>query len=986
LEELMANRNIARAVRLALIAAGTTGAGIYAPGSVAQEAELEQIVVTGSRIQRQDFESASPIVSLSSETFDKLGVQNAETLINTMPQVVPSFSTGNNNPGGGQAFINLRGLGAVRNLVLVDGKRMTPGNESGIVDINTIPTGLIERVEIISGGASAVYGSDAVAGAVNFILKDNFNGVEIDGQYGLSEQGDAGSSNVNITMGSDFAEGRGNAVLFASYDDRDELTKGEREFSKQAVSLTSFFPQGGFFAGPNGPSQAAVDTLFQSYGVAPGRVLRNDTFSFNQDGTIFATSASAATVVENFRGDPNSIDVASNFFPGRYSYNFEPWNKLIIPQERVSLGAQANYEITDNAEAYTRMLFTNYSSSTSLAPSPAPTGNNFTNPAAGAFFTLPVTNPFVQANPDLLALMNSRTGDNAALAGSGAAEDIIFRRRFVESGPRVESYERDTYQILVGTRGDITDNWSFDVYGAHGKYNSMENQDGNISVTAVERLLDAPDGGQSLCAGGFDPIGAGTLSPECAKFVTVLAKNTVTLEQNLAEATVSGDLFNLPAGAVSSAFGAFWQEQMFEFLPDSILSSGDVAGFNAQDEIIGRVSNTDLFAELYFPLVKDLPGVQNLGLTVGYRYSDHSNSGESDSYKAELDWTVIDAVRVRGSYQRAVRAPNIGELFSPQQEDNPEVTDPCNADSAVRSGPDAAAARALCLAQGVPAAIIDTYQQTTDQIDALAGGNPDLGEETADTYTAGIVWRPGFSDRLSMSLDYYNIEIADVISAIDPSIVASRCFNQDGANPTFTQNNFYCALFGRDSIGQIQDLLEIQNNLAILRTDGIDLQLDYGFEMGTFGDLGINLVGNYVFAFEEQQLPGDKFQDFVGTIGNAPGETIPEWKATLSLTWNIATVSTQLRARFLPSMDHEETVVVGSKDPEDCGCTGVDSITYLDLTASWQPWEAVTLRFGVENLTDEDPELYDPQVDSGTDPSTYDVVGRRYFMAATYKF
>jgi len=982
----MANRNVARAVRLALIAASTASAGVYAPGTVAQEAELEQIVVTGSRIQRQDFETASPVVTVSSETFDQLGVQSAETLINTMPQVVPSFSTGNNNPGGGQAFINLRGLGEVRNLVLVDGKRMTPGNSSGIVDINTIPTGLIERVEIISGGASAVYGSDAVAGAVNFILKKNFNGVEIGGQYGLSEQGDAGAGNFNVTMGSDFADGRGNAVFFASYDDRDELTKGDREFSKQAVSVTSFFPQGGFFAGPNGPSQAAVDTLFQSYGVAPGRVLRGDTFSFNQDGSIFATSASTATVVENFRGDPNSIDVASNFFPGRYSYNFEPWNKLIIPQERVSLGAQGNFEITEKVEAYTRMLFTNYSSSTSLAPSPAPTGPNFTNPAASAFFTLPVTNPFVQANPGLLALMNSRTGDNAALAGTGAAEDILYRRRFVESGPRIESYERDTYQILLGTRGDITDNWSFDVYGAHGKYNSMENQDGNVSVTAVERLLDAPDGGRSLCAGGLNPIGAGTLSNECADFVTVLAKNTVTLEQNLAEATISGDLFSLPSGAVSSAFGVFWQEQSFEFLPDSILASGDVAGFNAQDEIIGRVANTDLFAELYFPLVKDLPGVQNLGLTVGYRWSDHSNSGENDSYKAELDWTVVDSVRVRGSYQRAVRAPNIGELFSPQQEDNPEVTDPCNFNSSVRTGPDAAAARALCLAQGVPAGIIDSYTQTTDQIDALAGGNPDLGEETADTYTVGFVWRPEFADRLSMSLDYYNIEISDVIASIDPAIVAGRCFNADGANPNFEQDNFYCNLFGRDSIGQIQDLLEIQNNLATLRTDGIDLQIDYGFDIGSYGNLGINLVGNYVLAFEEQQLPGDKFQDFVGTIGNSPGETIPEWKATLSLTWNIADVSTQLRARFLPSMDHENTVLTGSKDPDVCECTGVDSITYLDLTASWQAWEAVTLRAGVENLTDEDPELYEPQVDSGTDPSTYDVIGRRYFVGATYKF
>ncbi len=258
---------------------------------------------------------------------------------------------------------------------------------------------------------------------------------------------------------------------------------------------------------------------------------------------------------------------------------------------------------------------------------------------------------------------------------------------------------------------------------------------------------------------------------------------------------------------------------------------------------------------------------------LGYRWSDHSNSGTNDSYKAEIDWAVIDAFRVRGSYQRAVRAPNIGELFSPQQEDNPEVGDPCNFDSDVRTGPDAAAARDLCLAQGVPVSVIDSYTQTTDQIDALAGGNPDLKEETADTYTVGVVWRPGFADRLSLSLDYYNIEVTDWIDAVDPETTVGRCFNRDNANPNFALDNTNCQLFGRDSIGQIEDLLEIESNLAQLRSDGIDLQVDYGFDIGSAGNIGLNLVGNYVFSWEQQELPGDPILDYVGTIGSDPGET-----------------------------------------------------------------------------------------------------------------
>lgn len=978
---------LARAIRLALLTAGATGAGLGAAVSQAQE-ELSEITVTGSRIIRQDYEATSPIVTISAETFEQQGVVNAEQLVNTLPQVVPSFSSGNNNPGGGQAWIDLRGLGSVRTLVLVDGKRMTPADAlaGGRVDINTIPTGLIERVEIISGGASAVYGSDAIAGAVNFILKKSFDGVEFGGQYGMSELSDAQTASYDVTMGSDLAEGRGNVVIFGSFDERDALGKGERPFSRQAVSLTSFFPMGGYFGGANVPSQAAVDSLFAGYGVAAGSVLATDTFAFNDDGTVFATSASGATVVQNYRGDPNHIDVASNFFPGRYSYNFEPWNKLIIPQDRVSIGAMGSFTVSDKVEAYTRVLFTNYSSQTALAPSPAPTGSNFTNLAAGAFFTVPVSNPFVQANADFLSLLNSRTGDSAALPGAGATEDFLYRRRFVEAGPRTESYERDAYQAMLGLRGDISDKWRFDGYFAHGKLNGQENQGGNVRVSAVEQLLDAPDGGASLCAGGLNPFGQGTLSPECARFVSVLAKNSDNIEQNLAEVVFSGDLFTTSAGTISTAIGGFWQKQKVSLLKDSVLASGDVAGFNAEDNVTGEIDHADGFVEFYVPLLADKTMVQSLAFSAGYRYSDHSNSGGNSSWKGELDWNINDQFRVRGSVQRAVRAPNIGELFRPQVEDNPQVDDPCNFDSAVRTGPNAAQARALCLAQGVPAAIVDTYTQTTDQIDALLGGNPDLSEEAADTYTVGLVWRPAAVERLSVSLDYYDITVEDVIAAIDPVTVANRCFNADTANPNFELNNFYCNLFGRDSIGQIQNLLEISNNLAVLKTDGIDLQVDYGFGLGNFGDLNLNLVATFVQSWELQNLPGDAFLSYLSTIGEDPAEAIPEMKGTFSAHWSRGDFSATTSLRYIDAMEHAASTNVGSTDPNICGCTGVPATWYMDLSGAWQATESLTMRVGVDNLTDQQPRLYTPDADSGTDPSVYDLIGRKYFVSATYKF
>jgi outer membrane receptor protein involved in Fe transport len=972
----MSNRSITRAVRATLFSAGALGAGLYGAASAAQD--LGEIVVTGSRIIRQDYEAASPVVSVSAETFKQSGVLNAETLLNTMPQIVPSLSRGSNNPGNGQAYIDLRGLGPTRNLVLMDGKRLMPGDENARIDINTIPTAMIERVEVLSGGASAVYGSDAISGATNFIMKKDFTGFEVEGQYGMSEEQDTDEMALSITMGADLAEGRGNVVVFGAVNDRERLSKGDRAFSAQAVSGTSFFPSGHLQAPSNNRwTQAAQDAMFASLGTTGPATFT--TMAFNDDHTPFAVTGMA-----NFRTvageDIDGLFVAQNFRPN-YSYNFEPWNNLILPQTRVSLGTFGSFSISDRAEAYTRLMYTNYSSNTQLAPSPAPTGANNSVGGVAGQFTVPVANPFVQSNAAVLALANSRTGDNVGVLGAGATEDLLLRYRFDINGPRQESYERDVIQFVLGTRGDITDNWKFDVYAGYGKFNEQLDQAGNVSVPKVEQLLDAPDGGASLCAGGFNPFGYGGLTPECAAFVGVVAKNTAQIEHNMAEATVSGDLFELPAGRTSVAVGAYWQEMAYRSLKDEILRSGDVSGFNAEDNITGRVSNNDLFVEFYAPLLADVPAVQKLGLTLGYRFSDHSTAGNSNSYKGELDWQVNDSFRVRGGYQRAVRAPNIAELFSPQNEDNPEVNDPCNFNSVERTGPNAAQVEALCIAQGIPAAVMPIYEQSNSQIDALAGGNPDLLEESADTITVGFVWQPQFADRLSVSVDYFDIEVSDAIQAIDPSVVVSRCFNGDGANPTYDPNNFFCSLFGRNvATSEIEDLLEVQNNIGGLRTNGVDLQVDYGFDIGAAGSIHLNAVATWMEKFERQELPGDLWVDYAGSIGDDPGEAYADFKAALTTVWSYRDFTTALRARYLPSMILEDTVISGSTDP------GVSSLVYLDLSGSWQINDGLSLRLGVENLTNEDPELYSPDVDSGTDPSTYDVIGRRYFLSANFKF
>ena len=762
----------------------------------AQEGPPETLVVTGSRIRRQDYESASPIVSLTNEDFLSTGTMNAEELINRLPQVAPNFSSGNNNPGTGQSYLDLRGLGPERTLILIDGKRMMPSEEDGKVDINTIPTAMVERVEVLTGGASAVYGSDAVAGAVNFILRDDFEGVEVSAQAGESAEGDTGTVQAEVLVGANLSDDRGNVMLWATRNQRDLLSKGDRAFSAQAVSTTSYFPTGHVRrASGNSWTLASVQSVFTGqYNTTAPTAL--GTLVGNDDGTLFS-QGNAGEGIRNFRTvlgqDQSGLYVAQNFLPGFYSFNFEPFNNLIIPQERLNYGANFKYDVSDNVEVYSRLIFTNYNSDIRLAPSPAPTGENSTLPGSGLVdFTVPVTNPFVQANAGLMTILNSRTGNNAVLNGAGATEDFIFRYRFLANGPRIESYDRDVYQWVGGVRGDFSDNWSYDGYYARGKYDERLEQGGNVSVRKVESLLDAPDGGLSICEGGFPLLGK-QLSADCADYVGVVAKNTQDIEHNFAEFVVTGDLFNLGGGSASIALGTFWQELHYEKIADEILASGDVSGFNAEDNIFGDTTNTDLFAELY------LPFTEGLGVTVGWRASDHNIAGKNDSYKAELDWQIADPIRFRASYQRAVRAPGVGELFEPRVEDNPMVTDPCNFDSSFRAAanPNRAQVEALCVTQGILPVDLATYKQSTDQIDALQGGNTNLHEESADTYTAGFVWQS--DNNLQISVDYYNIEIEDVITFLDPSLVVNQCFNFDGSNPTYSNTNVQCAKFGRSS-------------------------------------------------------------------------------------------------------------------------------------------------------------------------------------------
>ncbi|WP_286748933.1 TonB-dependent receptor [Sphingopyxis sp. SCN 67-31] len=979
----------------ALVLAAAPAAAQDGATAAAQAAPSEDIVVTGSRIVRKDYSSTSPIVTVGQSDLQATGSVTAETLMNDMPQFMPGTSNGSVNPGnGGQANLNLRGLGSNRTLVLMNGRRIVPSNANGTVDINLIPSALIRNVEVISGGASATYGSDALAGVANFILNDNFSGVQLDAQYGVTEQGDGATQSYTMTIGGRFDDGRGHAVLSVGRSTREAIMSSARGFS--AVSgRNSVSPLGvTTFDSTNLPSQAFIN----NYLGCTNCVTPTGEFGYNTDGSLFSHVGAY-----NFKS-PGGPEWDAYHQPGvAWAYNTGATGMLSIPLERWNAFAAARYELADSIELYSNVLFTQYSADTILSPTPMP------GPSPTYGFRVPSTNPFITA--DLREFLDARPDPTASFG---------LNKRFNAIGGRLARDSTTVFQVTAGLRGDLPfGDWRYDLSGQYGRVDNSSEQSGNVSRSAVQRLLDDPTGGASLCEGGFNPFGLTTLSKSCIAYINRNSKNSTLSEQTIFEGTVQGGLFQLPAGQVRVALGAQYREDSFAFRPDSGLSQSnpivphlgadglpdggriggvEVAGFNPVQPLTGSTNSTEFFVEALIPVVTDLPLIKRLELTLGYRYSDYSTIGGVQAYKADVDWTVFDSLRVRGGIQRAVRAPSIGELYGNRDISSPQIGgpvnaqgapvfggDPCDIRGAYRNGPDAAQVRQLCLAQGLSAAAVDSYVFNSTQIQGFVGGNVNLKEETADTWTVGAVYRPNFGSalfsRLSASIDYYSIKITDVVGSITATNQLQGCFNATGVtNPTYDVNNGYCQLFERDPLtGNVINSLGLQQNLATLKTSGIDLQVDWSFDLadaglGNLGSLNLNYVVGWLRAWQRQDAAGGPFNERAGTIDSTNGFTFPKWKMLGSVNYSNGPFGLGLRWRRVGKMDIYNTA------------NSLPAINYFDLLTSWNVSDSFVLRMGVNNLTDKAPRTWTPGIQSNTDPSTYDILGRRFFVGVTSRF
>ena len=980
------------------------------------EARQQRITVTGSRLVRRDEVAESPILTVGQDALVTSGLTTVEQYLNTLPQITPNLSSQSNNPSSnGRAVLDLRGLGSGRNLVLVNGRRGMPSFAGGSVDINTIPSALVERVEIITGGAASTYGADAVAGVANFIMRDNFEGVEVDGQYRAAmENGDAVEWGSGITMGSNFADGRGNAVLSMNYFTREVLGKGARDFSAQASSTTSIFPDGSWNTGINQPLPGSVDGLFGAGLCAANG--GDGGFGFNPDGSLFCTGV-AGNPNRNIVGytGPESA-IATAFAPDAFSYNFEPDNNLILPLNRWNIYSSVDYDINDYVRAYGQFIFTNYNAEQELAPTPA---------GGTTGFTVPVTNPFVQANPGLLAILGSRPVQTYCLAtdpaciaadplttpttngalvggvvpGTGPTVPFNLSKRFNALGGRVGSTTHDVWQMTVGFDGKLmgTETWTYDVYMSQGRSTLNEIQTGNVRRDRVQALLNAADGGASLCAGGLNLIGNAPISQSCIDYISLTAKNLTEIEQKIIEGSIQGEMFQLPAGPIQTAFGIQYRELDYDFQPDSGLQPGIVAGFNQQLPTSGYLDWYDLYTEALIPVVKDMPFAEEVTLTAGYRVTDNSRSGTSDSWKINGDWKVNDYLRFRGGYQKAIRSPSITELFAPVLNNFPTFTnqDPCNTIATNtnpeygRNGANGAQVAALCAIQsGVAGGA--TYNQPSGQATGLTGGNINLTPEESDSYTVGFVLTSPFTgnsfvESLGLTVDYWSIELDKQIGAFAANTIVQRCFNRDGANPTFDPTNAWCQLFERDpSNGGVINLAQTNTNDLALETSGVDITGRWGVDLDTYGALNWNLVATWIESYKSGTTvtANDPMYEYVGTIGSLTGSAVPEWKFTLNSTYTYDDLRLTLATRYIQNMSHANRVTGGSVLTN----TNVPETWYFDLNGTYNLTDYVTLRAGVNNLFDQEPRLYSPNVQANTDPSQYDVVGRSAFVGINLRF
>ncbi len=894
--------------------------------------KVETIVVTGSRLQKLDVVANSPVTTLGQTDLELGRTINIEKTLTQLPQFQGSFggnTAGSDNRGG--AALDLRGLGQNRSLTLIDGKRAPPFGFRNSADLNSIPAPLVKRVEVLTGGAAAVYGADAVAGVVNFILNDRYVGFEATGTINTSTQWDAKETGVNLIGGWNIGD-RAGVTGYFGYSKRDGLVNGDRDFA----------------------SPERLDAGPRAARAIGGVITRSDNASvFDLSGV--GGAAGQARVAFTDTGSFGATNTTSILSPRR---------SLLAPNERVSGALFGHYDVSPSVEVYSRVMASSTRAEERLVP------------ANGATSVLiQKSNPFI--TPALQrAFAGAYNLTSAGAAGGSDAFRATITRSYPEFGDTVLDTDRDNYQVQLGVRGESGKNTKWDAYVQHGVNDEKTTISGDGIVARLQQAanatLDAT--GKPVCAdpsNGCVPVslfGPYAVSPEARAFITRSFEQSRFRSQTVAGASISSStagIFELPAGPIDMVLGLEYRRERSAVEFETALQTGQTLNQGARANFGGSFNSKDVFSELRLPLLKNVAFAKALNFEAAYRLSKDSTAGSANAWKAGGDWNVEGNVRLRGSYQSVVRAPNIGERFGVLSSVAllGRAVDPCA--NTASSGANAA----RCAETGAPAS---PYTAVIPPSGFFFGGNPNIKPEKGNTFTIGAVFAPASGD-VSFTVDYYKIAIDNAIAAFGAQAVLNNCY--------LLGVDVFCRKIKRGTDGQLVSIDSTDNNISLFAVRGFDVGASYRIRNLVPGSLTLGYTADIVRSFQQQNGTPAPIIECAGKFGPTCGletnRAIPKYSHRMTALWVNQAYTAQIAWRHLgPVVDDAATVYTVER---------IAAQNYLDLSASWKLSKNLKLVGGIDNaLNRKPPTVLSQQTFGNTLPISYDVVGRRLGVSVTY--
>lgn len=923
--------------------------------------DLGKVQVTGSRIRQAQIEGIKPTQTITREDIDRSGLTSIGDVLAQLTQSGSSLNTrfnssGNfgfpSNGGGvgaGASRVDMRHLDPGRVLVLVDGVRWVAGSSgsgvSNAVDMNTIPVGIIERIDILKDGASAIYGSDAIAGVVNIITQSEIEGGEVNVYGGMFDEGDGETGSIDVTFGN--KTDRMTMLFNLGYTNQEEVKATDRFLSQFPVPFT------GVTLGSSGTPQ--------------GRFLFRDINGTEIDCTI--NDGVTGPVVY----DPTNPCSGGDFHPFTSAdrFNYSQFNLYVTPSERSNFFAAVNYDVTDNVTLSIKGMYNNRKSTNQAAPEPIFIGPFAEAGAIADNIIIDATNPY---NP---------FGINIFEDGYG-----FIGRRPLEAGPRIFNQDVNTSYFSASLNGDFNlgnRNWYWDVTGLYGKNKASQRKYGALNIRRIATALGPVDvcnntpGCVPLNLFGGQGGGEGSITQDMLDYISFVQNDNSEQELTDFTANITGDLAELPAGPLSLAVGYEYRKKSGWFQPDPIVVAGESNGVPASPTA-GEFSVDELYGELLIPVLSDVTGAHLLNFSVALRSSDYSTSGSNTTGKVGFKYMPTENLMFRGTFAEGFRAPSIGELFGSQARFDAQLSDPCNSVNGVTPN--------LPGCAGVP----DGYQQINTQISTLTGGNPDLKPEEAETLTLGMVYSPTWAEDafwasdLNFEVTYYDIEVDGAIQGVDAQFILNTCA-ADATHPL-------CTSFSRDNFGNIQNFSTQLTNIGGIRTNGVDFNVNWTSPQYDWGFIQTTWHNSFVNEFDEL-LPADPTihpsgfapRDLDGIEANDSG--IPNWNSNLYTTFNVHGWKFTLGTRHINGLTEAcpgSIAGTGLCSDEANGFNSLGSTTYHDIQVIFPQWGDFEIEAGVNNVTDKMPPTCFSCSLNGYDPSTYDPEGMFGYIRASLKF